>query len=593
MREDASPYSQSGDTSIDGTMPATSQGQELIRRAPAGYLWNQAFSLWLYISLLLYELVVRRSLPLGETGVWDLASTAANIGVYVGSLGLTSAAAVYIPRALAEGGPGDAMAVAVRLVITRLVAVVAVALAILWGLPALASLLAYSGVPGMTALAHALNDPVLLAHRIAVAGTVIGTGMANLLAAMLTALMRTRIVFIVGGLSQMLVVALAYIFIGPLGGGADGALSALVLPSAAAAGVYALVIRRVLGAPSSRANRPVMAPMLRLGLAAWLADLANAALLKPLALGQLAFTVSLAQIAVFSSVFQLGHAAALVLLTGVTGVSAAIMSAAYAGRHRSDLAVAWRAVSKLQVLLTVPLMAFCVPHGAAIMQVFGKGYTSAGTLLAIFLGLNILVQLCGATAHEAALYVLGRQQWVVISRWGSLGLLAIGDMLLVPHYGVAGALVAVALAQLAAALFLLALAWHFVGQRYPLGFVTRVMAALVLPIAFSVLWRPSSLPALVLAGLGYALLFLVALRVARPLDAEDGLLLNQVAAPLRAILRPFVAPAPDNAAVTAPPTSTAAQAAPARPAVHAVSHEADIQHARSGGPAPVSPPSWP
>jgi O-antigen/teichoic acid export membrane protein len=548
-----------------GTYPPRSQssvshsddaGQDLIRRAPSGYIWNQLFSIWLYISLLLYELVVRRSLPLNETGVWDLASTAANLGIYVASLGLTSAGAVYLPRMLAEGGPAQAMAVALRLVLTRLAAVALVALAILWGLPALAALLAPTGLPGVAAFSQSLNDQKLLAHRVVIAGMVVGTGMANLLAALLTALLRTRTVFVVGGVAQLLVVALAYVFIKPLGGGADGALSALVLPAAVAAVIYAIVIRRVLAAPPAAGHRALMGPMLRLGLASWLADLANAAFFKPLALYQLAAYVSLAQIPLFSSVFQLGHGAALVVLTGVSGVSIAILSAAYANRHLGEMATAWRAISKLQVLLTIPLMAFLVPHGTAIMRVlFGRDYSSAGGLLAIFLTLNILVQLCGATAHEAALYVLGQQNWVVASRWGSLGLLWLADVLLIPRYGVGGALVAVALAQLAAALFLLALALRAVKGPYPVGFIVKIVAALLLPVGFSVLWRPSSLVGLVLAGLGYAVIFVACLRFIRPLDAEDGLLLNRVAAPLRALLRPFVAPARPGAPLTAPPAA--------------------------------------
>jgi O-antigen/teichoic acid export membrane protein len=518
--------------------------QELVRRAPSGYLWNQIFSIWLYVSLLLYELVVRRSLPLTETGVWDLASTAANLGVYIASLGLTSAGAVFLPRALAEGGPGQAMAVALRLVLTRLAAVAVVALAILWGLPALAALLAHTGVSSIISLSHSLNDPRLLAHRVAIAGMVVGTGMANLLAALLTSLLRTRSVFVVGGLAQLLVVVLAYVFIKPLGGGADAALSALVLPAAVSAVVYAVIIRRVLAGPAAVGYPHLMAPMLRLGLASWLADLANAAFFKPLALFQLAaYLGSVAQVPFFSSVFQLGHGAALVVLTGVSGVSIAILSAAYASRHRGELVTAWRAISKMQVLLTIPLMAFFIPHGLAIIRVFGQDYSSAGGLLAMFLALNVLVQLCGATAHEAALYVLGRQNWVVISRWGSLGLLALGDVVLIPRYGVGGALASVALAQLAAAAFLLALAMRAVQGPYPVGFILKILAALVLPFAFSALWRPSSLVSLVFAGLGYAAIFLVCLRLIRPLDAEDGVLLTQVATPLRVILQPFVAPA--------------------------------------------------
>lgn len=523
----------------------TGQSQSLVRRAPSGFLWNQAFSLWLYISLLLYELVVRRSLPLHETGIWDLASTAANLGIYVASLGLTSAAAVYIPRALAEGGPGEAMAVAVRLVVIRLGAVVVVAAAILWGLPALAALLAQIGIPGMSSLSQSLNDPVLMQHRLVIAASVVGTGMANLMAALLTAVLRTLTVFIVGGLAQLATVVLAYVFIRPLGGGADGALSALVLPSAAAAVVYAFVLSRVLsgtGPAVSTARGKFTGPMLKLGIASWLADLANSAFFKPLVLYQLAFTVSLAEIPLFASVFQLGHAAALLLLTGLSGVSMAIMSAAYGGRNLPELATAWRAISKLQVLLTVPLMLFCVPHGSAIMLIFGAGYSSAGGLLALFLGLNVLVQLCVGSANESALYVLGQQQWVVVARWGSLGMLALGDAFLIPRYGVAGALVSVALAQLAASAFLLALAWRAVRTPFPITFVLKMLAALVVPVAFSAVWRPASLPGLVVSGIGYAAILVACLRLIRPLDAEDRTLVNQVAAPLRALLLPFVAP---------------------------------------------------
>lgn len=176
------------------------------------------------------------------------------------------------------------------------------------------------------------------------------------------------------------------------------------------------------------------------------------------------------------------------------------------------------------------------------MLIFGAGYSSAGGLLALFLGLNVLVQLCVGSANESALYVLGQQQWVVVARWGSLGMLALGDAFLIPRYGVAGALVSVALAQLAASAFLLALAWRAVRTPFPITFVLKMLAALVVPVAFSAVWRPASLPGLVVSGIGYAAILVACLRLIRPLDAEDRTLVNQVAAPLRALLLPFVAP---------------------------------------------------
>lgn len=516
------------------------KGEDLLRRAPSGYLWNQFFSIWLYVSLLLYELVVRRSLPRSEAGVWDLASAASNLGIYVASLGLTSAASVYLPRALAEGGPSRAMNVAVRLVLARMAAVIVVAGAILWGLPAVAGLLALAGIPGARGLATSLNDPTIQAHRLVIAASVVGTGMANMMAALLTSLLRTRAVFIVGGLGQLGVIVLAYILIRPLGGGADGALGALVLPAAVSALVYAFLIRRVLHNARPVGGGQLMRPMLELGLASWLADLANSAFYKPLVLWQLAFGVTTAQIALFSSVFQLGHGASLVMLTGISGVSLAILSAAYASGHMAELATAWRTIIKLQVLLTVPVIAFAIPHATAVIAIYGQGYASAGGMLSAFLAMMAAVQLCGATAHESALYVLGKQQWVVYIRWGSLGLLWLGDVLLIPRHGIFGALVSVAISQFCASAVELVLAWRVIRGTYPFSFMGKLVAALAVPTIASAFWRPSSLVALGLVGVVFGLLLLICLRLVRPLDAEDGALIQRLARPLRVVLLPFV-----------------------------------------------------
>ncbi|HEV2238430.1 MAG TPA: oligosaccharide flippase family protein, partial [Ktedonobacterales bacterium] len=252
--------------------------------------------------------------------------------------------------------------------------------------------------------------------------------------------------------------------------------------------------------------------------------------------------IALRQVALFTAAFSLGHAAALLGVEGLGGVSIAIMSAAFTKTGRGGLATAWRAVIKLHVLLAVPLVVFCIPHATAIMQVlYTSTYTAAGPLLALFLGLNAAVQIAGGGSHEPALYVLGRQRWAVISRWGSLGVLAIGDLLLIPRFGPAGALLAVGVSQVAAETFQLVLVRRMVARRYPFGFIVRLLAAMVLPAAVTVLWRPGTLPGLLIAGVLYAALFLGCLWLIKPLDAEDGELLRQLRRPLRVLLEPFVA----------------------------------------------------
>lgn len=52
------------------------EGRDLLRRAPSGYLWNQLYSLWLLLSLFVFQLVITRLLPIDEKGVYELILTA-------------------------------------------------------------------------------------------------------------------------------------------------------------------------------------------------------------------------------------------------------------------------------------------------------------------------------------------------------------------------------------------------------------------------------------------------------------------------------------------------------------------------------------
>lgn len=537
---------------------AREQSAQLMRRAPSGYLWNQAFSFWQFLSLFLFNLVLVRLLSIGEYGAYQIALTASTTAIYIAAVGLESSGSVYLPRVFAEEGPGQAMTVALRLLGFRLGMVLLVAGGTLWGLPAIAALAARAQIPSAAVIAQALNDPTLLQHRSALALYVAATSLASLLSALLTALLRTRIIFLAGSLAQIATIGLAYVLTRQWHAGADGALVALAVPTGATALIYLFALLRVLGARPRRLVQPINGPVLRLGIAAWASDLANGSLLKAIGLAQLGLlavtvTTTAHNAAYFGITYEMGHAAGLIFVAGLGGVGLAVMAVAYASANRDSLATAWRAVSKLQIVLAVPLVAFCVPHAEAIMEALYKSrYADTGGLLALFLGFNALVRLCGGGSNSAALYVLGRQRWVVITSWGMLGVLALCDVLFIPAWGVAGALLAVGVAQLAAEVAQLVLARYFLKRAYPVGFVLRVLLALLPAMVFTVLWRPTSLPALFVAGLGFAVLFIVALRLIRPLDDEDRALLAEASPRLRTLLLPFTRPA-TGAAV---PTST-------------------------------------
>jgi O-antigen/teichoic acid export membrane protein len=549
-------------TSPQTSTPAAfaAAGDQLIQRAPTGYLWNQAGSIWLFLSLLLFEVIIRRTLTPSETNIFDLVSTIANLGFYIASLGLSSAGNVFLPRALAEGGPALALSLARRLIALRLSLGIVVGAVFVWGLPALVSLVDGSGWRPGIAIADSVTMQAMIEHRVVIAAYLVCTGMSTLLSNLLIALIYTRIVFIVNSIGQLVLLGLCFVLIGPLGLGVDGAIAAQALPAVFVAIVFLFALRRVLPARANGKGYPILRPTLRLAVASWLADLPNSSLVQPLAISQLA-AVAPGQLRFFKSTYQMGDAGARFFTDGLGGISMSTMTISYE-KGIAPLAVGWRTVSKLQVLLAVPLVVFSMPHAGNIMRLlFGTSYAQSGPLLAVFLALNGLTQLLGGATHEWALYVLGRQQWVVVSRWVTLGILALSGALLVPQFAALGALLAVGIGRLVAQIFLLALARIWVRRPYPFAFVAKLLLALVIPVLVTIFlqptaqvsalmaaltWLPTAIHAitgvavlLVVNLLIFAALFVLCLRIIRPLDADDIRLLGQVPPWLSRLLRPF------------------------------------------------------
>jgi O-antigen/teichoic acid export membrane protein len=167
------------------------------------------------------------------------------------------------------------------------------------------------------------------------------------------------------------------------------------------------------------------------------------------------------------------------------------MSAALSVGGRYRLAGVWRETMMLQIVLTVPLLAFgAVQADAIVSTLYGERYAGAVPLLQVFLVVTLVGRLIGGGVQQSALYVLGRQRLVLVSRW--LGLVInIGlDIVLIPMYGAYGALAATS-----GTLLLIGAAEHLLVRgnlpvRYPLAFAGRVVGASTLAAVCVLWWQP-------------------------------------------------------------------------------------------------------
>ena len=235
------------------------------------------------------------------------------------------------------------------------------------------------------------------------------------------------------------------------------------------------------------------------------------------------------QIAYFNLSFQLGHAASLLLVSGFGGVAGSALAAAFVGIDLERLARTWQTLIKVETLLAAPVLVFCLFNAQAIAHIlYGSNYDPVGPLLAIFLFFNIITRILGTTIHQSTRNVMGKSRLVVLAQF--IGLLAVTliGIMLIPHWGPAGALVADGISQIITGSILLAFLSKDLPERYPLGFTLRMLLALTLAALPGIIWHPSGRFPLVIAGIVFLALSLGFLLVIKPLTSRDLDMVGQV-----------------------------------------------------------------
>ncbi len=509
-------------TDPDDTLPAGElEARHLLKRTPGSYLLNQAYGLWFFISSFFLTVIITRKLDPAQYGVYAVAMAAFNTIAYIVALGLEDATFTYVPRVFAEHGKASAAQLIKRLLALRIAILVLCVSILLFTMPMLAQFFASIPIAGSAAVAASLRDPTLLGHITPIAFYVLGNGIVGIISAVCAALMRMRIVFILGSLTQVFLLGLGYVVL-QLGFGIDGMLWLMASFSLLNAAIFLIWLLPILLARNATYTQP-MKPVVHLGLWAWQTNLVTGALLKQVSIILLGyFAVSITAIGYFNLSFQLGHAASLLLVTGFGGVAGSALAAAYIGQNHDRLARSWQTLIKVETILAAPILVFCLFNAQNIALVlYGPNYAPVGPLLAIFLFFNIIIRVLGNTIHQSTMYVIGKARLVVLSMWIGLVVLALLDILLIPRIGPAGALVADGLSQILTGGLMLAFLWRVLPRKYPLGFTLRMLLGLTIAALPGIVWHPTSRTLLGVSGAIFLILCIGLLMLIKPLNAED------------------------------------------------------------------------
>ncbi|HEY6542280.1 MAG TPA: polysaccharide biosynthesis C-terminal domain-containing protein [Ktedonobacteraceae bacterium] len=504
------------------TVPLGEAGaQHLLRRTPISYLLNQLYGLWVFASLFILSLIMTRKVSVEQYGVYAIAATAFNTIAYIVAFGFEDTTNTYVPRVLAEHGQASAAHLIRRMFALR-IAILAIALGImLFALPLVAGIFAVIPLPTFQGIAQLLRSPVLLAHTAPIAFWVLGNGITSLLIAVYASIMRMRIVFIVGSLAQLFLLVLSFITL-RLGWGIDSVLWLQAIAALLSAAAFALWQRPLIFTRGATYKQPLR-PVLRLGISAWVPNLVMGALVKQVSINLLIlFSVSVAQVAFFTLSFQLADAANQLMVSGFGGVGIAALAAAYVGKNSLRLARSWQMLIKFETLLAAPVLIFSLFNAQAIaLALYPSEYSIVGQLLGIFLFFNIIVRVLGTTIHQGTLYVLQKPRLVVLAWLAGLAFLIVFGILLIPHYGPAGALIADGLSKIITGGLMLLFIWRDLPEKYPLAFTLRMLLGLTIAALPALVWHPVGRTMLVASGIVFLGLSIALLTLIKPLNADD------------------------------------------------------------------------
>src|SRR5947207_3574768 len=184
----------------------------LLKRTPGSYLLNQAYGLWVFVSLFFITVIVTHKLSVEQYGVYAVAFAAFNTIAYIVALGLEDATTTYIPRVFSEHGKDAAAVLIRRLLVLRLAILTLSVGAMLFAMPVLAILVAAIPINGAASVAAGLRDPGLLGHITPIAIYVLGNGISGLITSVCASLMRMRSVFFLRALPQLVLLSSSLVF---------------------------------------------------------------------------------------------------------------------------------------------------------------------------------------------------------------------------------------------------------------------------------------------------------------------------------------------------------------------------------------------
>jgi O-antigen/teichoic acid export membrane protein len=478
----------------------------LLRRAASSIAWAQLAKIVETGLAFLLSVVVIRGLGPVAYGEYSLLLGIISLGVLFSSFGVAEILSKHVPRLLAENDPPG-----VRFLLRRVVA---------WR-AALTLLVIIAFWVLTEVLAGLLHLPNLLVYRWPLVLLFLSQNLLAVAIALFNATLKMKQALIVQLTLWSASLGLTLLLFRTYGVSVTAVLYASILAVLLTLAVSLFLTRNWLvgqGSPSLP-----LGPVCRFGATVWLTSFATFGLdtqIDVLLMGYLLPDQS--QIGFYRAAVMPVQRLMQLLFGAWSGLIMPVLSESHATHGTEGIRKAWSSYIKLTTIVSVPVLLLSAAVAEpALRLLYSDQFQSSAHLLQLYALLSVVGFSAGYGLSTLLLQTLGMEALALRLRLLAGGVNVLLDILLIPPWGAAGAIVGTCLAGILLWFAETIIVLRRYQLKYPWVFLAKVLLASLAAAALAWLLPLSGWPGLIASTAGFALLFVGLCSRLKPLSPED------------------------------------------------------------------------
>jgi O-antigen/teichoic acid export membrane protein len=163
-----------------------------------------------------------------------------------------------------------------------------------------------------------------------------------------------------------------------------------------------------------------------------------------------------------------------------------------------------------------------------ITIIYSKAYSPSIVFFQIFIIFGLIARAAGGGTNIGLLYALNKEKIVLATRSIGAILNIVLDIILIPRYGVIGAVVATGSVGVVLVLTEVTILRRYIKAEFPLVFALKIFSAGTFGILVASLLKPASIVQLCFAALIYFVIFIIGILILKPFSEDDKEVLSKI-----------------------------------------------------------------